>query len=643
MAKLGPFEFYWNKNKKSYRELSAIIARENGGGPAFDPRTNVATQLNEYKSWTATCVSLIKDRVGQIPYKFYVKDTESEITSSKHGYKEFSKPFVNPNPLMSFQFIKQFCQIQLDLCGMTAIYKAKNALGQVWELWPLNMNYFMGAYDPNGMPIDFSTTILPSDIFYNFNFNGNSYMFSSKELILLYYPHPKNLFLGASPIQQQAYGVDIQQYVEIYERDFFANSARIDMVLSTELPIDENKAKEIKERWLEKYGFARTGRFNDIAVLDSGLTPIPMKWTNKDFEFMELAKWTKEMIFSAYRIPASKVGGSSSENRQNSVYADINFNTECIAPRLSMWNIELTKEVLSSFDPRIEIRHDNPIPRDRQIEVQEGRIYMAGFPTMTPDEFRRRIHNLPAVEGGDKLYVPNSFIPLDKLDKYINAQIKRSSAKPAKDPNDTDPTRHDGDKPHVNPDGSDDRDSLPTQGRMLNSLLTETFAFEFYLRNVWNVGILKYFESVEFTESNLIDLFKFLCKSSISLYLKYRKEEMDIEIEGLDNYCSKISNEIFKMTKPSDLKNFPEFFNSNPRIAKICNVAARSCINMAKYLILGKKELPKKWICNSNECGHKGRIKDFTINYHEPFKIGNSEIDWPGQVFNLACDCTLDI
>jgi len=640
--RIGPIEISWNKDKKTYRELAAMIAREKSG-PAFDPRTNVNTQLAEYKSWTSTCVSLIKDRVGQIPYKFYVKDTESEITSTRHGYKDFSKPFLIPNPLMSFQFVKQFCQIQLDLCGMAAIYKAKNALGQVWELWPINMNNFMGAYDSNGMPIESSTEILPKDVFYQFNFNGNSYMFSSKELVLLYYPHPKNQFLSASPIQQQAYAVDIQQYVEIYERDFFANSARIDMVLTTDVPIDENKAKELKERWLEKYGFARTGRFNDIAVLDSGLKPVPMKWTNKDFEFMELAKWTKEMIFAAYRVPFAKVGISGSDNRQNSVYVDINFNTECIKPRLSMWDIELTKEVLSTFDPRIEIRHDNPIPRDRQLEVNEGRIYLAGFPSMTPNEFRKRVHNLEPLDEGDELYVSTNFIPLSKLEKYVDSQI--SKPKPAQDSGDSDPTRHDEDTPHVNPDGSDDRDSLPTQGRMLSSLLTETFAFEFYLRNVWNTGILKYFKNVEFTESNLVDLFKFLCKSSVDLYLKYRKENIEIEsYKWIDDYCVKIANEIFKMTKPSDLKDLSEFFNSNPRSAKICNCGIRNVINYAKFLILESSGSKKSWICNSNECAHRGRIKSFIVDSGEKFKIGNTEISFPGEVgLNLNCDCSLDL
>jgi HK97 family phage portal protein len=623
--RIGPIEISFAK-KKTYRELEAMLYREKGGA-AFDPRTNVLTQLAEYKSWTATCVSLIKDRIGQIPYKFYLKDTEEELTSKKHGYKEFSKPFVNPNPLMSFQFVKQFCQIQLDLCGMAAIYKARNQLGQVIELWPVNMNYYMGAYNSEGIPIEMSSEILPNDVFYQFNFNGKQYMFSSQELVLLYYPHPKNPFLSASPIQQQAYAIDIQQYVEIYERDFFANSARIDMVLTTDAPIDENKARELKERWLEKYGFARTGRFNDIAVLDSGLKPVPMKWTNKDFEFMELAQWTKEMIFAAYRVPFAKVGSSGSDNRQNSVYVDINFNTECIKPRLSMWDIELTKEVLSSFDPRIEIRHDNPIPRDRQLEVSEARVYLAGFPSITPNEVRRRIHNLPPVEGGDELYVSTNFIPLSKLEEYIEDQKAKNTV--AVDPQDTDEGRHDNDTPHVNPDGSDDRDTSQTPGRVVDFNTIESKIKSFWYKNLLegNIDTIKQFVSA-------------LCESTSIVVLKCFNEEKLIDNSGwLKEYSKKLGEE-FQKTIDITKKDYIEQINSNGRIQKLIFNGVRSVINFSKNLILEEYGIEKEWIVDRNICGHGGRLKEFKTM--DKFVVGITELKFPLEKFSLDCDCILD-
>ena len=141
--KIGPLEINLSFGReKTYNQLSQIIEREK---VSFNTKTSPKKQLAEYKSWAASAVSLISDRVSTVPYRFYRKDINEEITPNIHSYKLFSKPFLNPNPLMSFRFIKSFCQMQLDMCGMGCIYKAKNILGQIWELWPLNMNDFMGG------------------------------------------------------------------------------------------------------------------------------------------------------------------------------------------------------------------------------------------------------------------------------------------------------------------------------------------------------------------------------------------------------------------------------------------------------------------------------------------------------------------
>lgn len=632
--KIGPFEINWRR--KTYNELSAMIAREKG--VYFDPRTSPTKQLSEYKSWTSSCVSLIKDRVASIPYKFYRKDTGEEINTNIHSYRVFSKPFISPNPLMSFRFIKSFCQIQLDLCGMSMIYKARNQLGQVWELWPLNMNYFMGAYDSGGSVIDSSSNLLQGNVYYVFDINGNRYSFGLDEVILLMYPHPTSLFIGASPIQQQAYAVDTQHYIEVYERDFFANSARVDMVLTTDAQIDQNKAQEIKDRWLEKY----RGNYHDVAVLDSGLTPTPMKWTNKDFEFMSLANWTKEMICAAYRVPLAKLGLSGSDNRQNAVYVDINFNRECIAPRLAIWDDELTKEVVSQFDPRIEVRHDDPIPRDRQLEVQEGRIYLAGFPTMTPNEFRKKVHNLPPIkDGGDELYVPSSFVPLSKLEEVIN-----NSTAQAQDPNDTDPTRHDGDEPHANPDESDDRDDNPTPGRSLQFSLEKDVIVESIFRTVWFSSFDKFINSINENVEllNFMEFTKLMCTTTVNSYLSFYKDICSVNCSIEDwvlDFSSKIASDIYKTLNTIEFSDWPEQFDSNPRIAKICNSAIRSCINYSKFLILDFCDCDKRWVINSNECGHKGRIKTFVTK--DSFFIGNTRQRFPGELLNFSCDCTISI
>ena len=134
---------------------------------------------------------------------------------------------------------------------------------------------------------------------------------------------------------------------------------RIDFALTTEERIDQEKADELKQRWKEKY----QGVFHDVAVLDSGLKPVPLKYTNRDFEFLNLAQWSREKVLASYRVPKSKLGFTEG-NRQGNVQDDIAFNRESIQPRLSLWDEEITKEVMPTFNEKIEFKHLNPIPRD---------------------------------------------------------------------------------------------------------------------------------------------------------------------------------------------------------------------------------------------------------------------------------------
>ena len=128
--RIGPFKIDASFGK-GYDDLVQIINREKGAS-VENLKGNTQLQLAEYKSWVFSCVSLISDRISTIPYYFYRTDTGEEVTSSSKAYKIFTKPFFKPNELMTFRFIKSFCQTQLDLCGMTCFYKAKNQLGQVW-------------------------------------------------------------------------------------------------------------------------------------------------------------------------------------------------------------------------------------------------------------------------------------------------------------------------------------------------------------------------------------------------------------------------------------------------------------------------------------------------------------------------------
>ena len=433
---------------------------------------------------------------------------------------------------------------------------------------------------------------------------------------------------------------NIDEYVEIYERDFFKNSARVDFALTTDAIMDQDKADQIKERWLSKF----KGRFHDVAILDSGLKPVPLKYTNRDFEFLALAKWSKEKILSAYRVPENKLGSVES-NRQGSVFSDISFNRESIKPRLVLWDEELTMGVCSSYDLRLQVRHNDPIPRDRQLEVMEAKTYLAGLPSKTIDEYRKEVHNLPPVDGGNKLIIPNKFIYLEDMDKVTGALIN-----PPQNERD-----RDNETPHVNPDGTDDRDDNPTDGRSISiepelKIINMDSFFSLYVTigSIWNKMCFDYLITNDpiFIQENFKILFNDLSEVTIDVLSKnFEKDTIITSNDCIYSLIEKASIEyIATLFKEGwDKVDWKEYvnieFKTNVRLSKIINTIVKAHINFVKYQILIKNKDNIEWVVNSNECGHRGKIKNFIVKDH--FESNRTPIKFPGEIWNFTCDCTI--
>lgn len=624
--KLGPIQLEWGK--KSYEQLRQMIAHEQGGG-ATNLKVAPKQQIEAYRSWVYACVTLISDRVATLPYAFYNKNTGEKLSTKNKNFATFTKPFRQPNEIMSFRFIKQFCQIQLDLCGMAVIYPLRNMIGQVWELWPLNMNDFV--------KVEVGGSLTNPTVNYVFRSGAGWISFTNQELIVLQYPNPQNIYSPMSPIQAQAFASDIDTYVEIYERDFFKNSARVDMALSTDIPIDQDKADEIKQRWKEKY----QSNFHDVAVLDSGLKPVPIKFTNRDFEFLNLANWSMEKVLATYRVPKAKLGFADA-NRSGAVQSDISFNRESIEPRLITWDEELTSIVCVSFDERLQVKHDNPIPRDRLLELQESKVYLGGLPTYTINEWRQEVQNKPPVTGGDVIIIPNKYIKLEDLDKVTDA-----ATRPPPTAGGDGESENTGGDNRPAADGSDDRDDNPTDGRSASVGISEKD--ELVIRNVWIDQLSKFIKETSPEELTIDRLHKFLqsCMSeSIGVLYEVFKspDHAPIDTSWLRAFSLEIAKRyhetIFSKWKQDG--DWPvyvekEFF-SNPRMIKLTNSIIRSCINYTKYEIIMGKDQTAVWVVNRNECGHKGRV----VNGVKNFQLGKHLIRFPGESLNMSCDCTIN-
>jgi len=206
---LGPLKFSIGKSWGELNHFFDVVMKSSS------KKDTVTSQLNEYRSWVQIATNVIYRRVSEIDFKFYRNDKEEEI---KRGatYNAINKIFLDPNPYMEFRFIKQYLQLQLDLTGMAFLLREDDPVfKKPLSIWPLNSVELVKIHK--------GPTFRNWIVSYTFNHDGKYVTYPANRILYFHYPNPRDPRDSCSPIQAQAYAIDIDHYIEAYERDFFKN------------------------------------------------------------------------------------------------------------------------------------------------------------------------------------------------------------------------------------------------------------------------------------------------------------------------------------------------------------------------------------------------------------------------------------
>ncbi len=324
----GKRGFFRNPISSFVRNVTLVASRMKSWGELhsfFDTiakgsadKGTVAAQLAEYRSWVNVAVSVIYRRVEAVEHRYYRNDTHEEIKPQETAYDSINKIFLKPNPFMSYRFLKAYWQLQLDLTGMAFGLRLDDGFGIPEEIYPLNVDNFVEVVKGE----TFKDWILG----FTFDIGGEYITYRPENILYFHYPHPKDPRIGSSPVQNQAYAIDVDHYLEVYERDFFKNSARPDFLLTFPEGVEiggEEEANRIKAQWRKSFG---NENFHSMGILDQGGDVKELTPKNKDLDLMFLADWSADKILAAYNVPPGKVGLVKDVNRANAVGIDITFN-----------------------------------------------------------------------------------------------------------------------------------------------------------------------------------------------------------------------------------------------------------------------------------------------------------------------------
>jgi HK97 family phage portal protein len=380
---------------KSYSLTS--LAKAIGSSSAFSD----STLMQQYgKSvYVYACVDKIAKYTATIDLSLH------EIINSKGDTRELE---VHPaldllykfNPVQTRSEFLRTTIINKKLTGKAYWYKVRNDRGDVVELWNLRPDLVVVNKDADGMVINYSISLN----------GGATKSIPADDIISLRDPNPLDIFDGMSPIQPARSRIETEHNASEYQKNFFLNNARPDAFLKTQDNLSDEQAGQIYDAWEERHG--GKGKNSKIGILEGGMEYQQVSLSQREMDYIESMKFTRDDILVAFGVPKSVVT-TDDVNRANAEAGMMMFIAQTIKPEMQQI-IEVLNEFLliPDFAENLYLDFKDPTPQDRTQQLAE---FTQGVDKwITRNEIRTEL-GLPPIKGGDELFGSFTSMPLGSV------------------------------------------------------------------------------------------------------------------------------------------------------------------------------------------------------------------------------------
>lgn len=213
-------------------------------------------------------------------------------------------------------------------------------------------------------------------------------------------------FRGVSPIRHVlSTSAAVALATQEYSGRFFSNSARPDVILTTDQRLDQEAAERIKERWEASYGgLANAHR---PAIMGQGMKIQQLTMTAEDAQLLATRQFQIEEIARAYGVPPFMIGHTEKTTSWGSGVETMGtgFVRFTLRQHLHKFQTEINRKFFrtaskfAEFDT-FELERADMKSLFEGFRIALGRAGEPGF--MTTDEVRLKL-NLKRTPGGDAL------------------------------------------------------------------------------------------------------------------------------------------------------------------------------------------------------------------------------------------------
>lgn len=210
---------------------------------------------------------------------------------------------------------------------------------------------------------------------------------------------------GLAPAKTAREAIGLALALEQHAARLFANGGRPSGILSFPQRLGNEVAKRIKASWQAATAGGNSG---GTAVLEEGGAFTPLAFTSVDSQFAEMRAFQIVEIARAFNVPPTFLADFSRATWSNITEANRQLVTFSLMPWFRTWEAAYRRVLLTDRDREagttIEFVVDGLLQGNASERAEAiSKFRSAGV--MTSNE-ARRLENLPAMDGGDKLENP---------------------------------------------------------------------------------------------------------------------------------------------------------------------------------------------------------------------------------------------
>lgn len=353
------------------------------------------------------CLKILSESLGKLPLKLMKKTDKNGVVEARN-HVLYSKVRYRPNRFMTSTTFWGTMEYFRNHDGNAIAYISNS--GSKLELVPLNYNEVQIWYD------DACILSKTPDVFYLYSHGGQTYKFSSEEVLHLKSSATDDGIVGLSVRQKLATTIDSNKKAQNLQNSLYESGFTAKFAVQYTGDLNSENTKSFLSQ-IANYAKGKFEPSKGLIPIPPGSSLTPLNTKLGDNEFLELKRYSASQIAAAFGIKPIQINDYTKSSYASSENQNLAFLVDTLLYILKQYEEELNYKLLSEKELKegyyFKFNTGALLRADLKTQVESLTQGIANY-LYTPNEARSFI-DLPAKEGGDELIGNGSTIKLSQV------------------------------------------------------------------------------------------------------------------------------------------------------------------------------------------------------------------------------------